>query len=452
MNRLYITDQHPEAPGMWVAADWDTGNVVYRPTGSGDAGRAKAVALLASTFDLGAITAAAGDQLVPWTSDSIAVIGVPTSDKRQIDEGALRFRALPLPLMLMTQTSFGHDGAVIAGRMDSVSVQGSSVPASGVFDTGVFGVEAARLAQDQMITGLSIDLGTMDVVTEILAVDADGWPTDWLDHFADAECVGLTQCPFPAFEGAFIKVAEAAAPDNGAPVAVAASADPPVTYYANPQFQGPTAVRIGDPDADGFRPMSGHIALWGTCHIGRQGVCVTPPPSANDYSLFCTGYVKCEDGCEVPIGTITLGGGHADINLNAALAKKHYDDSGFAAADVAVGEDDHGVWIAGTVRPGVTDEQVRELRASSPSGDWRNFGGQLELIAILQVNVPGFPVPRARTASGESMALVAAVAPREQLHPTRTLAQLSHQIDRLTNVVSTMAPLVADQIGSTLRS
>jgi hypothetical protein len=58
----------------------------------------------------------------------------------------------------------------------------------------------------------------------------------------------------------------------------------------------------------------------------------------------------------------------------------------------------------------VSPEQIRALRASAPSGDWRPIKGRLELVAVLQVNVPGFPMARAQVASGYVTALVAAGA------------------------------------------
>jgi hypothetical protein len=91
---------------------------------------------------------------------------------------------------------------------------------------------------------------------------------------------------------------------------------------------------------------------------------------------------------------------------------QHYDDTRSAVADVNAGEDRHGIWVAGAVRPDATPEQIRALRASAPSGDWRVINGALELIAVCQVNAPGFPVPRAEclVASGAVTALVAAGA------------------------------------------
>jgi hypothetical protein len=66
---------------------------------------------------------------------------------------------------------------------------------------------------------------------------------------------------------------------------------------------------------------------------------------------------------------------------------------------------DLGVWISGALRPSITDDQLRVLRASSLSGDWRRIGASLEFIAALAVNVPGFPIAREFvTASGLHMA------------------------------------------------
>lgn len=165
------------------------------------------------------------------------------------------------------------------------------------------------------------------------------------------------------------------------------------------------SVRVTD---DGR--VYGYIAAWGVCHTGYHGECVTTPRSSSNYAHFRTGYVVCADGSEVTTGPISLGGGHADLRLSGAGAVEHYDSTSTAVADVAVGEDDFGIWFAGALRPDVTAEQIRALRASALSGDWRPVGTALELVAALAVNAPGFPVPRARVASGRLQALVAAGA------------------------------------------
>ena len=63
------------------------------------------------------------------------------------------------------------------------------------------------------------------------------------------------------------------------------------------------------------------------------------------------------------------------------------------------------------MRPGVTEQQMYVLKATGAlSGDWRRIGGNLELVAALAVNVPGFPIPRVAMAAsaGRTLSLVAA--------------------------------------------
>jgi hypothetical protein len=64
------------------------------------------------------------------------------------------------------------------------------------------------------------------------------------------------------------------------------------------------------------------------------------------------------------------------------------------------------------MRPTATEQDMFTLKATGAlSGDWRRIGGNLELVAALAVNVPGFPIPRlelAASANGVPTALVAA--------------------------------------------
>ena len=155
----------------------------------------------------------------------------------------------------------------------------------------------------------------------------------------------------------------------------------------------------------------GYIAQWGVCHIGIQGVCTTAPHSLTDYWYFATGKVDTSDGETVRVGQITMDTGHASMKASAKVAAAHYDNTGAAAADVVVGEDDFGIWFSGVLRSKVTDEQRHALRAAGRvSGDWRQIGRDLELVAALAVNVPGFPIPHVRAGvyNGEQVSLVAA--------------------------------------------
>jgi hypothetical protein len=179
---------------------------------------------------------------------------------------------------------------------------------------------------------------------------------------------------------------------------------PPLEWFTDPHLTGPSPVVVTED-----RRIFGHLAQWGTCHIGLGGVCVTAPPSVTDYAYFRTGAVLTDEG-EVAVGHITMGTGHAKERCSHRVAVAHYDDTGFCVADVAAGDDEHGVWIAGMVRPSATEEQVYALRSAALSGDWRDIGGNLELVAALAVNVPGFPIPRTSLAAsgGRQISLVAA--------------------------------------------
>lgn len=192
--------------------------------------------------------------------------------------------------------------------------------------------------------------------------------------------------------------------NGGKPAAVTAGAARvlPAEHFERPVLTKPTPLTF---TADGR--VFGHIATWGTCHIGFGGQCVTPPRSASQYAYFHTGEVLTDAG-PISVGHLTFGTGHAGGKLAPLATIRHYDDTGTVGADVVCGEDDHGIWVSGSVRETLSPAELRAFRAAPPSGDWRNIGGSLELVAVLGVNTPGFPVPRARVASGVPMALVAA--------------------------------------------
>lgn len=208
-------------------------------------------------------------------------------------------------------------------------------------------------------------------------------------------------------------------------------ASPPREWFEDPKLEAPTPLTV---TSDGR--VYGHLAAWGTRHIGMPGH-ITPPRSQSGYAYFKTGVVACADGSEVSVGQLTLSGGHAPLQADAASAVKHYDDTASAFADVNAGEDRHGIWLAGALRPGLSDEQVRAIRASAPSGDWRPIGRGLELVAACQVNVPGFPIARARVASGQTLALVAAGAGDMLMRRFRNAdLDLAHRVEQLEGMVA----------------
>lgn len=202
----------------------------------------------------------------------------------------------------------------------------------------------------------------------------------------------------------------------GGPGALTAAATPlpPADVFERPKLDGPTPVTVGEMQPWGARAY-GHIAEWGTCHIGFADRCVTPPRSVTDYAYFMVHSTRAEQGgevVEIPVGYGTVGTGHASIRAGALAAAEHYDNTGTVAFEYTVGEDDYGIWFAGRLLPGLPDEVEHKARGAAFSGDWRTIRGNLEMIASLAVPVPGFPIPRARVASGSPVSIVAAGAVR----------------------------------------
>lgn len=205
---------------------------------------------------------------------------------------------------------------------------------------------------------------------------------------------------------------------------------PSAGWFRNPDLTKPTGLTVTDEGR-----VYGHLASWGVCHTGIGNQCVTAPHSVTDYRYFKVGTVVTDDGQNLAVGKITLGGGHASPQYGIKPALEHYDNAGAAVAAVSVGEDGHGIWVAGALLPGVDDDRVAQLRLSPLSGDWRRVDGNLELIAALAVNTPGFPVLRASAAEEPEVLLAAgvveqstadfvAVKPEEKPEPVIKLSEI----------------------------
>ena len=391
----------------------------------------------------------------------IAREGEQTGDGRLIEDGALRWDDLPIPLRVAFKDVGGHDGAEVCGRIETVErCDGGDIYATGTFDLGsAVGTEAYRQVSEQMSNGISID--TDDVAFRIMAkadLPEDSDPTDSTDGDTPAEpetdaegrvkvasmsssdevtviesarLRAATLVAVPAFATARIYAAEQVsgtpatseldenvdsdakssssaeahpASSRDALTAAAIPTAPPEAWFKDPALTGPTALVIED---DGR--VYGHIAAWGTCHIGQIGKCVEPPTSPSNYAYFRTGALQTAEGTSVAVGHLTMDTGHAGSRDSANQAAAHYDNTGLVFADVAAGEDAYGIWVAGSLRAGITPDQVRVARSAPISGDWRTIRGSLELVGALAVNVPGFPVPRPRglLASGEVKSLMA---------------------------------------------
>lgn len=355
-----------------------------------------------------------------------------------------------------------------------------AVMLSGVMADDEAAREAVQMIEGDFLRGVSVDLSDVEYVDEL--VDADGNVVDIEGEGVDlaevrmrtritaARIMGLTATPFPAFEGAYIELVDAdgnAGPatkpaqptreqqaasvrassavyepracipcQSGAITAAAAPVLPPRAWFDNPHGD----EELADEDWP-YVPVNvtasgrvyGRLALWDTCHIGYTDRCVKPPRSAINYSLFRRKPIPTAEGDMVKIGPLTVGTGHANTGRSTGMfaTMAHYDNTGHVVADVAVGEDEHGIWVGGALRPDASPAQVRVLQASSSSGDWRDWGGNLELAAILMVNTPGFPIVRQLVADGRPQSLVASFLPNSG----RPIVASAPELDELRDLL-----------------
>jgi hypothetical protein len=357
-----------------------------------------------------------------------------SGDGRKFKKGSITTRELPLPLLWQIKTAPGHDGSVVVGKIERIDrIENGLGNAYGVFDTGAYGQEAERLVRSGFIRGISADMDQFEAEKAKASPEAADQDEEDLKKskivINKARVMAATIVPKPAFQECSINLLEDGnlnkQEENMVPdgiyvddvdaadaealvacgiVAGAIPVVPPREWFDNPRLKQATPLTVDDAGR-----VFGHIAAWDVNHIG-MAYGTKPPRSKSNYAYFHTGVLRTDDNSDVPVGQLTLAGGHASLEASAMEAVKHYDDTASAVADVHAGEDAYGIWVAGALRPSAQPEQIRALRASAPSGDWRPIRGSLELVAVCQVNVPGFPVARARVASGAVLALVAAGA------------------------------------------
>ena len=182
---------------------------------------------------------------------------------------------------------------------------------------------------------------------------------------------------------------------------------PPLDWFDQPEPDYPEPLTV-EPDGR----VHGHLAPWDGCHSGmvngRGTSCVRPPRSTTAYKMFHLGELETEEGQSVSVGKVVVGSPHADINLGLQAATSHYDKVGSVGAFVRAKDGRHGIWLSGALRNDITPEQLRDLRANPPSGDWRGLERNLELIAACAVPVPGYGIPAmvAAADTGEIDALI----------------------------------------------
>lgn len=397
-------------------------------------------------FDV--INADAGMKELPWEGP-IVYESVLTGDNRIFKPGSINWEADTLPWAFRWQkhSGQGHAGSVPVGRVDSIqrmedgSIWGKGVVIPALSDESA---EYVKLLQSGVGGGVSVDGDSAQF--DIIEM-ADGPPRV---EFSSMRLRALSGVDIPAFNEAKIHLVDSNKSDvtqmqtvddvdeilemlevlesidtveieietdefakkkkkkhasygwkfDGL-VAAAIPVLPSTEAFIEPEFDGPTPLTV---TKDG--KVFGHLALFNTCHIGFPGTCVKPPKGSK-YQYFHTGEIETAEGDLVAVGHLTFNTGHAAMQANPRAAAEHYDNTGTVAADVRAGEDQFGIWVVGALRSHLSDEDIRAFRSAPLSGDWRRIAGKLELVGALAVNVPGFPIPRAKAlvASGETETL-----------------------------------------------
>lgn len=349
----------------------------------------------------------------------LALFGTPTGDGRQIEN--LHWDDNTTWPIKYQATAAHHDAPVV-GELTHIWRDGDTLRGEGVLHTETEHPEILasvnrimELMADNKPVGVSLELDSESVELRVDKAVWDEWQESYdedapaapereevdgrvvveksrFDNFlqvvTDARVRGVAIVDTPAFvEAQFLAAslgASGAEAFTNPMFGTDGDTDPRLVVQSPTRPEEPAGwgcpLTITD-DGEIF----GHVALKVRCH-GAYEACVTPPYE-QDFSHFLTG----EAVRGVPTGVITQDTTHG---IGPGRNHDHLANTGLAVADVAVGNDDHGIWVAGRVRPGITEAQLATLKGSALSGEWHPIGGRLRLVGILAVNTPGYLIQR----------------------------------------------------------
>lgn len=367
-----------------------------------------------------AAAAEAPEMFRTFTDAPVVVVGEPTSDHRILVAGIdLAMRDCPEPLMWCKQSGQGHDSSYTVGVIESIVRHNDQVLVSGYLLNTPEADDAANELHHR-VTSPSVDLagaewhyaddgGNKLDNESLIPYLESGKPL--FTAITKGEIIGVTLVAKPALGSTRLSLNDEREPREAALVASAAEEFRPRIYdhtmFENPRLTRPTALTI-----DEHGRIYGHLAEFGKCHRSVQSECVMVPRSPSGYEHFHTSPgLRLDDGSRLSVGRLTVGTGHADTRLRPAPAAAHYDNTGSCFALVRAGEDAIGIWVSGVAAPGASAEIIEQGLTAPLSGDWRNLGQGLDLIAALAVNTPGYAVHGVDDHEGRPYALVASLSP-----------------------------------------
>lgn len=180
-----------------------------------------------------------------WTA-VLARLGTPTGDGRVLSPGGITSRDLPLPLMWQRQSSDGHGGSEVVGRIESINFHQDMVSATGSM------LESAPPDVTDLleagVIGPSVDLDDLDYVmdeSERIVITS-------------ARIAGATLVSIPAFADVSLTLSPAPAEPASVPEYV-----PDDTLFASVRTAGWSDMPIADEsrDWDGSAAAS-RVAAW----------------------------------------------------------------------------------------------------------------------------------------------------------------------------------------------
>lgn len=349
--------------------------------------------------------------------------GAESGDGRMFNLGALNWAQLPQPLMYQPANTGGHEGSVLVGRIDSINRQGNLVYGAGIIDLATeYGPEVYRLMDDEMMNGVSVDVDSVHDADIEMTYDP-GTMKPRQTRFKSGRIRGATIVAFPAFDNARIYLngnvitASTDGTEDSDEMMLTASSHtitipdlPPASW-----FERPTDVNLsGALTVTDEGRVYGLLAPRNTTH---RSVATKVPTRNVDYSRFHKGETIVDGGGRVVTGVLTMNCGHAPTENYGTLSNRieHYDNTCSVVANVAIGEHDGEVWVAGALNPFATPEMVTKMLGCTLSGDWQphpDRKGVREFIAALLVPVPGFAMARTEaSARYQNGTLVASSVP-----------------------------------------
>lgn len=315
---------------------------------------------------------------------------------RIISGAGFTTRELPLPLAYMPYSLHSDAGiAKVAGRVDSIKVDGNNVEAWGWLVDDETGREAMTGLVLQTMRGNSIDMADVKIKVD-LSFDEETDDLSITALFTEAAVAGTTLVAQPAFGSA-----KAEAEVLTAALAVEGDLEvdvenlPPelpiqrqltaanTIYYPHDYFtmEEPDSYTPFQVSRDG-QFVFGHLGSWDSCHVGFLDRCVRIPRSRTNYSKYCSTPQPTTKG-RAWTGPVLFLDGH---EATREAINKTMENMENVWANIVVADGKFGPWACGPVLPDITDHQLARARSGRVSGHWVND----ELYAVVSVPVSGF--------------------------------------------------------------